>query len=93
MSTPAAEKPFMCTDAGCDKSFVRAEHLARHRLNREFGSASDSAGHHLLMKMKIGLTRYTPVLAVQKNLSARTCTSDIRRDMKKECGIGRLGEW
>jgi hypothetical protein len=34
-TSPAVGKTFVCTEASCEKSFVRAEHLARHRLNRK----------------------------------------------------------
>jgi uncharacterized Zn-finger protein len=40
-ASPAGAKTSVCTETGCDKSFVRAEHLARHRLNRKSQVAAD----------------------------------------------------
>ncbi|KFZ23027.1 hypothetical protein V502_02490 [Pseudogymnoascus sp. VKM F-4520 (FW-2644)] len=32
-ASPSVERPYVCTEAGCSKAFVRSEHLSRHRLN------------------------------------------------------------
>ena len=45
-SRKGLEKNFPCSFQGCNKSYSRAEHLYRHRLNRELTPVADFVSTH-----------------------------------------------
>jgi hypothetical protein len=75
-------KTFLCAESGCEKSFVRAEHLARHQLNVGPALEATHSRDTSLTRMKTGQTKYTHVLVVPRSSSARSCINDTNLDEK-----------
>lgn len=76
-SRKGLEKNFPCTFEGCGKSYSRAEHLYRHRLNRKPALALASPAP--IDKRQIPRRKSTNVTfpAVSGNLSGRICVLGI----------------
>jgi hypothetical protein len=75
-------KTFLCAESGCEKSFVRAEHLARHQLNVGPALEATHSRDTSLTRMKTGQTKYTHVLVVPRSSSARSSINDTNLDEK-----------